>query len=99
MMQKDIQPKYNEVEVRCACGNTFMAGSTKDEIRVEICSECHPFYTGKRNSKKDSTWNNIRKKQGLVFQPLFYYAYEYVLTTLNNVEKIFCFITCPFLIL
>jgi len=51
------------------------------------------------NSKKDSTWNNIRKKQGLVFQPLFYYAYEYVLTTLNNVEKIFCFITCPFLIL
>ena len=36
MMQKDIQPKYNEVEVRCACGNTFMAGSTKDEIRVEI---------------------------------------------------------------
>ena len=49
MMQKDIQPKYNEVEVRCACGNTFMAGSTKDEIRVEICSECHPFYTGKQN--------------------------------------------------
>ncbi len=47
-MQKDIQPKYNEVEVRCACGNTFMAGSTKDEIRVEICSQCHPFYTGKQ---------------------------------------------------
>ena len=47
-MQKDIQPKYNAVEVHCACGNTFMAGSTKDEIRVEICSECHPFYTGKQ---------------------------------------------------
>ena len=37
-MQKDIQPKYNAVEVHCACGNTFIAGSTKDEIRVEICS-------------------------------------------------------------
>ena len=49
-MQKDIQPKYNEVEVRCACGNTFMAGSTQDEIRVEICSECHPFYTGKQRT-------------------------------------------------
>ena len=49
-MQKDIQPKYNEVEVRCACGNTFKAGSTQDEIRVEICSECHPFYTGKQKN-------------------------------------------------
>ena len=49
-MQKDIQPKYNEVEVRCACGNTFKAGSTQDEIRVEICSECHPFYTGKQRT-------------------------------------------------
>ena len=49
-MQKDIQPKYKEVEVRCACGNTFMAGSTEDEIRVEICSECHPFYTGQQKA-------------------------------------------------
>lgn len=48
-MQKEIQPKYNPVEVRCACG-TFVAGSTKDEIKVEICSECHPFYTGKQRT-------------------------------------------------
>ena len=48
-MQKDIQPKYEAIEVRCACGNTFKAGSVKDEIKVEICSECHPFYTGKQN--------------------------------------------------
>ena len=41
-MQKDIQPKYEAIEVRCACGNTFKAGSVKDEIKVEICSECHP---------------------------------------------------------
>ncbi|MDO4719212.1 MAG: 50S ribosomal protein L31 [Peptostreptococcaceae bacterium] len=45
-MKPNIHPEYNEVEVRCACGNTFMAGSTNKEIRVEICSQCHPFYTG-----------------------------------------------------
>ena len=49
-MQKDIQPKYNVVEVSCACGNKFQAGSTNDEIKVEICSECHPFYTGKQKT-------------------------------------------------
>ena len=47
---KRYTTKYNAVEVQCACGNTFMAGSTKDEIKVEICSECHPFYTGKQKN-------------------------------------------------
>ena len=47
-MQKDIQPEYYEANVTCACGNTFKTGSTKKELRVEICSECHPFYTGKQ---------------------------------------------------
>ena len=48
-MKKDLHPKYNaEAQVTCACGNTFTTGSTKDEIKVEICSECHPFYTGKQ---------------------------------------------------
>ena len=51
-MQKDIQPKYEAIEVRCACGNTFKAGSVKDEIKVEICSECHPFYTGKQKNRQ-----------------------------------------------
>lgn len=47
-MKKDIHPKYNEnIKVTCACGNTFLTGSTKPEINVEICSACHPFYTGK----------------------------------------------------
>ena len=63
MMQKDIQPKYNEVEVRCACGHTFMAGSTKDEIRVEICSECHPFSTGKqKNIEKGGRIDKFKKR-------------------------------------
>ena len=47
-MKKDIHPKYyDKAQVRCACGNTFTVGSTKEFIEVEICSKCHPFYTGK----------------------------------------------------
>ncbi|MBI2476004.1 MAG: 50S ribosomal protein L31 [Candidatus Taylorbacteria bacterium] len=46
-MQKDIHPKYfPEAKVTCACGNKFTVGSTKEKIEVEICSACHPFYTG-----------------------------------------------------
>ena len=46
-MKKDIHPKYsNKAEVTCACGATFLVGSTMDKIEVEICSQCHPFYTG-----------------------------------------------------
>lgn len=46
-MKKDIHPKYNnESKVTCACGAAFTVGSTMNEINVEICSLCHPFYTG-----------------------------------------------------
>ncbi|MCK8059881.1 MULTISPECIES: 50S ribosomal protein L31 [unclassified Fusibacter] len=45
-MKKDIHPNYNTIEVHCACGNNFETKSTKKEIRIEICSECHPFFTG-----------------------------------------------------
>lgn len=47
-MKNDIHPKYQEVTVHCACGETFTTGSTKKELKVEICSKCHPFYTGKQ---------------------------------------------------
>ncbi len=48
-MKKDIHPKYYpEAKVSCACGNTFTTGSTMPELKVEICSACHPFYTGKQ---------------------------------------------------
>jgi large subunit ribosomal protein L31 len=47
-MKQDIHPEYKEATVTCACGNTFKTGSTKDELKVEICSQCHPFYTGKQ---------------------------------------------------
>ena len=47
-MKKDIHPTYyKEAQVKCACGNSFTIGSTKEFIEVEICSNCHPFYTGK----------------------------------------------------
>ncbi|MEX0910140.1 MAG: 50S ribosomal protein L31 [Candidatus Paceibacterota bacterium] len=46
-MQKEIHPKYNtEAEVLCACGNKFTIGSTLDKVEVEVCSDCHPFFTG-----------------------------------------------------
>ena len=48
-MKKDTHPQYHdEVKVTCACGNTFTTGSTKEELKVEICANCHPFYTGKQ---------------------------------------------------
>lgn len=48
-MKKDIHPAYfPEAKVVCACGNTWTVGSTKEEIRVDICSNCHPFYTGEQ---------------------------------------------------
>ena len=48
-MKKDIHPTYfPEAKVICACGNTFTVGSTVEEIHVELCSNCHPFYTGKQ---------------------------------------------------
>lgn len=47
-MKEKIHPQYGEAVVRCACGETFVTGSTKKELRVEICSKCHPFYTGKQ---------------------------------------------------
>lgn len=48
MAKKDIHPKYYpDSKIRCACGNTFTVGSTKEFMEIEICSQCHPFYTGK----------------------------------------------------
>jgi large subunit ribosomal protein L31 len=47
-MKKDIHPAYQKVTVRCGCGNTFETSSTAKEIHAEICSGCHPFYTGKQ---------------------------------------------------
>lgn len=47
-MKSDIHPKYEKTTIACACGNVIEVGSTKSDIRVEICSQCHPFFTGKQ---------------------------------------------------
>jgi large subunit ribosomal protein L31 len=47
-VKEGIHPKYHAVEVRCACGNTFKTRSTKPELHLEICSVCHPFFTGRQ---------------------------------------------------
>lgn len=48
-MKRDIHPTYyDNARVTCACGETFITGSTREELRTEVCSKCHPFYTGSR---------------------------------------------------
>jgi len=47
-MKKEIHPKYEKTTIACACGNVIETRSTKENIRVEICSKCHPFFTGKQ---------------------------------------------------
>ncbi len=47
-MKEGIHPKFEETTAKCACGETFKTYSTKENISVEICSKCHPFYTGKQ---------------------------------------------------
>ena len=46
-MKENIHPDYQQTTITCACGNVIETGSTKKDIRVEVCSKCHPFYTGK----------------------------------------------------
>lgn len=64
-MKKGIHPEYKECKVICACGETFTTMSTKDEIDVEVCSKCHPFYTGKQNrASKTGRVDKFNKKYG-----------------------------------
>jgi large subunit ribosomal protein L31 len=64
-MKKGIHPEYVDCQVTCACGNTFLTRSTKKEIRVEICSQCHPFFTGKQKFVDSAgRVEKFRKKYG-----------------------------------
>jgi large subunit ribosomal protein L31 len=73
-MKKDIHPKYEEATVTCGCGNVFTTRSTKKNIHTEICSACHPFFTGKmkfvdttgrvEKFQKKYNWANRNKKPG-----------------------------------
>lgn len=61
-MKKDIHPKYYQTKVSCACGNTFTIGSTVEKMQVEICSVCHPFFTG--NEKVLDIAGRVEKFKG-----------------------------------
>ena len=64
-MKNGIHPEYHECKVKCNCGNEFVTGSTKDEIRVEVCSKCHPFYTGKQGrASRAGRVDKFNKKYG-----------------------------------
>ncbi|MEA1961398.1 MAG: 50S ribosomal protein L31 [Bacillota bacterium] len=66
-MQEKIHPKTFRSMAKCACGNEFEVLSTKENIKVEICSKCHPFYTGDRSRLVDTTGRveKFKKKYGL----------------------------------
>ncbi|MEN6349690.1 MAG: 50S ribosomal protein L31 [Syntrophomonas sp.] len=66
-MKEKIHPKYFTATARCACGNEYEVGSTKENVRVEICSKCHPFYTGNKSRLVDTTGrvDKFKKKYGL----------------------------------
>ena len=65
-MKEGIHPKYQEVEARCACGNTFKTRSTKPELHLEICSACHPFFTGRQKLiDTEGRVDRFNKKFGL----------------------------------
>jgi len=52
-MKKDIHPQYySDAKITCACGNSFTVGSTTEKMEIEVCSSCHPFYTGDMSTKK-----------------------------------------------
>jgi large subunit ribosomal protein L31 len=65
-LKKDIHPEYKEATVTCACGNVIHTRSTKSDIRVEICSNCHPFFTGKQKLVDTAgRVERFRRKYGL----------------------------------
>ncbi|PLX46561.1 MAG: 50S ribosomal protein L31 [Deltaproteobacteria bacterium] len=65
-MKEGIHPEYKKAQVICSCGNNFETRSTLEEIKTEICSECHPFYTGKAKMvDTEGRVERFRKKYGL----------------------------------
>ena len=65
-MKANIHPEYKEATVTCACGNTFTTGSVKDELKVEVCSECHPFYTGRQKfAERGGRIEKFKKKYNM----------------------------------
>jgi len=65
-LRKDIHPDYVESKVYCSCGESFVTRSTKSELKIELCSKCHPFYTGKQKLvDSGGRVQRFQKKYGL----------------------------------
>ncbi|MBS6510710.1 MAG: 50S ribosomal protein L31 [Clostridiales bacterium] len=65
-MKPNIHPNYGECVVKCACGETFVTGSVKKEMKVDVCSKCHPFFTGKQKLvDTGGRVDRFKKKYGL----------------------------------
>ena len=65
-MKEGLHPEYYQATVTCNCGNTFVTGSTKPEIHVEVCSKCHSFYTGQqKTARADGRIDKFNKKYGM----------------------------------
>jgi len=65
-VKSGLHPEYGETTITCACGNTFKVGSTKKDLKVDVCSNCHPFWTG--NLKQNTTGgraDRFKKKYGI----------------------------------
>lgn len=70
-MKTNIHPKLNTIKVTCGCGNSFETQSTKDQIHVEVCSKCHPFYTGEHKfldvkGRVDSFQKKVKNASGYI---------------------------------
>lgn len=65
-MKEGIHPKYEQTTITCACGEVYKVGSTKKNLRVEICAKCHPFFTGKSQKLVDTSGRieRFRRKYG-----------------------------------
>ena len=80
IMKANVHPQYFEAQVICACGNRFTVGSTKEEIHIELCNKCHPFYTGEQRFVDSAS--RIQK-----FQNRQKVAQQYVVKKTKKIEE------------
>ena len=85
-MKEGIHPEYYQATVTCNCGNTFVTGSTKKDIHVEVCSKCHSFYTGQQKAARaDGRIEKFNKKYGVGNKQVMYNKVEVLRLHLNLV--------------
>ena len=75
-MNKDIQPEYNQTTITCACGNVLEVGSTKKDLKVDVCSKCHPFWTGNLRQDTVMVLNNSKIRVDVYSFFIFYVTFQ-----------------------